>query len=44
MRPFLLEYGDENEVEFIDEGSLGSQGLFRAGGLDDKVDHEVSNT
>jgi len=43
VRPFLLENRDKDEVEFIEERSLGFEGLFRARGLDDKVDHEVSN-
>jgi hypothetical protein len=43
VRPFLLEDGDKDEVEFIEERSLGFEGIFRARGLDDKADHEVSN-
>jgi hypothetical protein len=30
VRPFLLEDRDKDEVELIDEGSLGLEGFFRA--------------
>jgi hypothetical protein len=43
VRPFLLEDGDEDEVELVEKGSLCFQGLFRARRLDYEVDHEVSN-
>ena len=44
MGPFLLEDGDEDEVELVQECSLGFEGLFGARGLDDEVDDEVSDT
>ena len=43
MRPFLLEYRDENEVELIQEGPLRFQGLLRRGTLDDEVDDKVAD-
>jgi hypothetical protein len=44
MRPFLLEDGDEDEVELVDEGSLGFKGFFGARGLDDEADNEVADS
>lgn len=41
--PFLLEYGNEDEVELVEEGSLFAQAFFGAGGLDDEIDDKVSN-
>jgi hypothetical protein len=44
VRPLLLEDRDKDEVELIDEGSLGFEGFFGPGGLDDEADHEVANS
>ena len=44
VRPLLLEDRDKDEVELIEEGSLGFEGFFGAGGLDDEADHEVANS
>jgi hypothetical protein len=43
VRPFLLEDGDEDEVQLVQQGTLGAQALFGAGELDDEVDDEVAN-
>ena len=40
----MLEDRDKDEVELIDEGSLGFEGFFGPGGLDDEADHEVANS
>lgn len=44
VRPFLLKDRDEDQVEFVEEGSLRSECFFRAGGLDDEVYHEVADS
>lgn len=44
MRPFLLEDGHQNEVEFIEESSLALELLFGLGVFDDTVDDEVPDT
>jgi len=44
VRPFLLQYRDEDQVQLVQESSLGSKLLFGAGGLDDEVNDEVSNS
>jgi hypothetical protein len=41
--PLLFEDRDEDEVELIEEGSLGFEGFFRARGLDYEADDEVTN-
>ena len=43
MRPLLLQYGDEDQVELVQEGSLGLEGLLGARALDDELDDEVSD-
>lgn len=43
VRPFLLEDGDEDEIELVEQGSLGSQGLLGAGALEDEGDDKVAN-
>lgn len=43
MRPFLFKDRNEDEVELIEEGSLGLQRLFCARRLNDEADHEISN-
>ena len=43
MRPLLLQDGDEDEVEFVQEGALGAAAVFVVGQLDDKVDDEISD-
>jgi hypothetical protein len=44
MWPFLLEDGDEDEVELVDEGSLGFKGFFGTRGLDNEADNEVADS
>lgn len=44
VRPFLLEYRDENEIEFVQESSLLFKGFFGGRGLYDEVDYEVPDT
>lgn len=43
VRPFLLEDGDEDEIELVEQGSLRSQGLLGAGALQDEGDDEVAD-
>ncbi len=43
MGPFLFEDGNEDEVEFIQEGALTLEALFRARCLNDEIDNEVAN-
>jgi hypothetical protein len=44
VRPFLLENGDQNQVELVQEGALSSELLFGSGIFDDEVNDEVANT
>lgn len=43
VRPFLLQDGDEDEIELVEQGSLGSQGLLGAGALEDEGDDKIAN-
>jgi hypothetical protein len=43
VRPFLLENGDQNQVEFVQEGALSSKLLFGSGIFNDEVNDEVAN-
>ena len=43
VRPFLLEDGDQYEVQFVEKCSLGFQVLLGARALDDEVDHKIPN-
>ena len=42
--PFLLEDGDENEVELVEQGLLLAQRLFGARALNDELHNEVSDS
>ena len=42
--PFLLEYGNKDEVELVDESLLLLQRLFGGGTLDDEVDDEIADS
>lgn len=44
MRPLLLEHGDEDEVELVEQGLLLAQRLFGARALDDELNDEVSDS
>lgn len=44
MRPLLLEDGDEDQVELVDQSSFLAQALVRARHLDDELDDEVTDT
>lgn len=44
MWPFLLQYGNEDEVELVKEGLLLFQGLFGGRALDDEVDDEIADS
>lgn len=44
VRPFLLENGDQDQIELVQEGALSSELLFGSGILDDEVNDEVANT
>jgi len=44
MRPFLLQDGYKDEVEFVKESSLCLKRFFGAGALDDEAYNEISNT
>lgn len=43
VRPFLLQDGNEDEVQLVQEDSLGPQRLFRSGTLYDETNDEISN-
>lgn len=44
MRPVLLEDGDEDEVELVEQGPLFLHCLFGTRNLEDELDDEVANT
>ena len=44
VRPFLLQDGYKDEVEFVKESSLCLKRFFGAGALDDEAYNEISNT
>lgn len=43
MRPFLLQDGDEHEIQLVEEGPVCLEGLLGVRSLDDEVDDEVAN-
>lgn len=43
VRPFLLEDGDEDQVELVEKRSLAFETLFRARALDDEAHDEVTD-
>ena len=43
MGPLLLQDGDEDEVELVEEGTLGAAGIVVVGELDNKVDDKVTD-
>lgn len=43
MRPLLLQYGDEDEIELVQQGAFGAAAIVIVGELDDEVDDEVAN-
>lgn len=44
VRPFLLEDGNEDEVELVEQSPLLAQRLFGARALDNELDDEVSDS
>lgn len=44
MWPFLLQDGNEDEVELVQQGSLASKTFLAAGGLDDNVHHKIADS
>lgn len=44
MRPFLLQDGDEDQVQLVEESAFTFQLLFGLGVVDDQVDDEISNS
>ena len=44
MWPFLLQYGNKDEVELVEESLLSLERLFGRGALDDEVDDEVADS
>lgn len=42
-RPILFEYRDQNQVEFIKEGTLLPKAFFGGGALYDNVDYEIAD-
>ena len=44
VRPFLLEYRDEDKVELVEEGSLLLEGFLGVGDLYDETNHKVPDT
>ena len=44
MRPLLLEDRDEDKIQLVEKGSLGLERFFGAGGLDNEVHDEVTDT
>lgn len=43
VRPFLLENGDEDQVQLVEECTVGLEGLLGARACEDLLDNEVSN-
>ena len=43
VRPFLLEDGDEHQIELVEQCLVVSQGLFAVGALDDELHNEVAD-
>lgn len=43
MGPFLFKDGHEDEVELVEERSLGFDAILCARGLDNEVNDEISN-
>lgn len=43
VRPFLLEDGDEHQVELVEQCLVIAQGLFTVGALDDELHNEVAD-
>jgi hypothetical protein len=41
MRPFLLQDGNQNKIELIQEGALRAKALIRVGDLDNDVNDEI---
>lgn len=44
MGPFLLQDGDEDEVQLVQESALVPKALLGTGSLDDEVDDKVADT
>lgn len=44
VRPFLLENGDENEIELVQQRALGLDLLFGFGILENKSDNKIADT
>jgi hypothetical protein len=44
VRPLLFQDRDQDQVQFIQECTFGTELLFGAGVLDDKIDDEVPDT
>jgi hypothetical protein len=44
VRPFLLQDRDEYEVQLVEEGTVGLEGLFGVGALKDVLDDEVADS
>lgn len=44
MGPLLLQYGDEDEVQFVQECAFTFQFLFGFRVLDDQIDDEVADS
>ena len=44
MRPLLLEDGDKNEVELVEQDTVGLEKLFGTRTLEDILDDEVADT
>ncbi len=43
VRPFLLEDGDEHQIELVEQCLVVSQGLFAVGALDDELHNKVTD-
>lgn len=44
VRPFLLEDGDKNQIELVQQGLLRLDGLFRGGALKDIIHDKVADS
>lgn len=44
MRPFLLEDGNKDQVELVNQSSFLAQALVGARHLDDELDNKVADT
>lgn len=44
VRPLLLQNGDQDQVEFVDQCAFGSELFLGAGIFDDEIDDKIANS